>query len=91
MSVKDIWPPKRPGPVSDSDGVTRQTLREGMCALPPEKPYLHASPPDNSATASASGNTFIITTGCDAAAAFLRQARTESRFWYGMVWYGMVW
>ena len=27
MSVTDTWRPKRPGPASDRDNVTRQTLR----------------------------------------------------------------
>ena len=30
--VKDSWPPKRPGPASDRDNVTRQTLRAGIYA-----------------------------------------------------------
>ena len=30
MSVTDAWRPKRPGPASDRDSVTRQTLRAGM-------------------------------------------------------------
>ena len=40
MSVKDCWQPKHPGPASDRDSVTRQTLRAGMRAPPPEKPYV---------------------------------------------------
>ena len=36
----DTWPPKRPGPASDRDNVTRQTLRAGIRAPPPEKPYV---------------------------------------------------
>ena len=40
MSVKDGWPPKRPGPTVDRDRVTRHTLRAGIRAPPPEKPYL---------------------------------------------------
>ena len=38
MSVEDCWRPKRPGPASDKDTVTRQTLRADMCAPPAEKP-----------------------------------------------------
>ena len=34
------WPPKRPGPASDRDNVTMQTLRAGIRAPPPEKPYV---------------------------------------------------
>ena len=41
MSVTDTWRPKRPGPASDWDSVTRQTLRAGMRAPPPEKPYVN--------------------------------------------------
>ena len=44
MSVTDIWRPKRPGPASfssDRDNVTRQTLRAGVRAPPPEKPYIN--------------------------------------------------
>ena len=41
--IEDCWRPKRPGPASDGDSVTRQTLRAGilstMRAPPPEKPY----------------------------------------------------
>ena len=40
MSVTDVWPPKRPGPASDRDNVTRQTLRAGIRAPPPEKSYV---------------------------------------------------
>ena len=40
MSVTDTWRPKRPGPASDRDNVTRQTLRAGIRAPPPEKPYV---------------------------------------------------
>ena len=40
MSVKNSWPPKRPGPASDRDSVTRQTPRAGISAPPPEKLYL---------------------------------------------------
>ena len=40
MSVTDTWRPKRPGPASDRDNVTRQTLRAGIHAPPPEKPYV---------------------------------------------------
>ena len=40
MSVTDAWRPKRPGPASDRDNVTGQTLRAGMRAPPPEKPYV---------------------------------------------------
>ena len=40
MSVTDTWPPKRPGPASDRDNVTRQTLQAGIRAPPPEKPYV---------------------------------------------------
>ena len=40
MSVTDTWPPKRQGPASDRDNVSRQTLRAGMRAPPPEKPYV---------------------------------------------------
>ena len=36
MSVTDAWRPKRPGPASDRDNVTRQTLQAGMRAPPPE-------------------------------------------------------
>ena len=38
-SAEDGWRPKRPGPASDRDSVTRQTLRAGIRAPPPEKPY----------------------------------------------------
>ena len=41
MSVTDTWQPKRPGPASDRDSVTRQTLRAGIRAPPPEKPYIN--------------------------------------------------
>ena len=41
MSVTDTWRPKRPGPASDGDSVTRQTLRAGMRAPPPEKPCVN--------------------------------------------------
>ena len=40
MSVTDTWRLKRPGPASDRDNVTRQTLRAGIRAPPPEKPML---------------------------------------------------
>ena len=40
MCVTDTWRPKRPGPASDRDNVTRQTLRAGIHAPPPEKPYI---------------------------------------------------
>ena len=40
MSVTDTWRPKRPGPVSDWDDVTKQTLRAGIRARTPEKPYV---------------------------------------------------
>ena len=40
MSVTDAWRPKRPGPASDRDNVTRQTLRAGIHAPPPEIPYV---------------------------------------------------
>ena len=40
MSVTDIWRPKRPGPASDRDSATRQTLRAGIRAPPPEKLYV---------------------------------------------------
>ena len=30
MSMTDTWQPKRPGPASDRDNVTRQTLRAGI-------------------------------------------------------------
>ena len=45
MPVTDTWRPKRPGPASDRDSVTRQTLRAGIRAPPPElgAPY-HVSP-----------------------------------------------
>ena len=36
--VPDVWRPKRPGPASDGNNVTKQTLRAGMRAPPPEKP-----------------------------------------------------
>ena len=32
--------PRRPGPASDRDNVTGQTLRAGIRAPPPEKPML---------------------------------------------------
>ena len=41
MSVADTWRPKRPGPASDRDSVTRQTLRAGTRAPPAEKPYIN--------------------------------------------------
>ena len=40
MSATDTWPPKRPGPASDRDSITRQTLQAGIRAPPPEKPYV---------------------------------------------------
>ena len=40
MSMTDTWRPKRPGPASDRDSATRQTLRAGIRAPPPEKPYI---------------------------------------------------
>ena len=40
-SVTDTWRPKRPGPASDRDNVTRQTLRAGIRAPLPEKPYVN--------------------------------------------------
>ena len=42
--MKDSWPLKRPGLASDWDTVARQTLRAGICAPPPEKPYLRIGP-----------------------------------------------
>ena len=30
MSMTDTWRPKRPGPASDRDSATRQTLRAGI-------------------------------------------------------------
>ena len=41
ISVTDTWPPKHPGPASDRDNVTRQTLRAGIRAPLPEKPYVN--------------------------------------------------
>jgi hypothetical protein len=40
MSVMKTWRRKHPGPASDRDNVTRQTLRAGIRAPPPEKPYV---------------------------------------------------
>ena len=40
--MEDYWRPTRPGPASNRDSVTRQTLRAGISAPPPEKPYLCA-------------------------------------------------
>ena len=34
MSVTDTWPPRRPGPASDRDNVTKQTLRAYVPHLP---------------------------------------------------------
>ena len=52
MSAKDCWRPKRPGPATDRDSVTRQTLRAGIRAPPPEKPYLRIGARENVATVS---------------------------------------
>ena len=40
MPVTDDWRPKRPGLASDRDSSDQQTLRAGMRAPPPEKPYV---------------------------------------------------
>ena len=49
MSVTDDWRPKRPGPASDRDTVTRQTLRAGIRVPPPEKPDLRIGAWENTA------------------------------------------
>ena len=51
MSMTEDWRPKRPGPASDRDIVTNQTLRAGIRAPPPEKPYLRIGAWETAATA----------------------------------------
>ena len=41
MFVTGAWPPKRPGPASDRDNVTRQTLRAGIMATGGSLVHLH--------------------------------------------------
>ena len=77
MPVTDAWPPKRPGPASDGDNVARQTLRAGIRAPPPEKPYASNVIGGTGKSAQQHGMVWygMVWYGM---------------VWYGMVWYGMV-
>ena len=72
MSVTDTWRPKRPGPASDRDNVTRQTLRADIRAPSPEKPYVNII----------GGRT--LGTACSRGTPRFSKKKPQSYVWYGI-------